>query len=321
MASFKSSRSSPKKKGNSTLPTKLSAKWVLALLAGFLFLYTNFFGGSSSDTVGSSLLDTPVSYVPKKTHHCLNEDFKPVHKVSVWTMLNDNPQYVQGAIKLGRAVNQHTTKTPHDLVVMELEHKPLSEESWKGLSAVGFRRCVVSPIPPPNPEKTRKDLREKFAVLHIWAMEVYDRVVFVDADTYPRASIDHLFAMSLEGKPIGVTKDIRERKWVHTFNSGVLLLNPSAKEHDRLVALLRSGMEFEYVMSDQGFLNEVYKDDWHEIGFVNNANLALYRFQRDFWDRHKLEDINIIHYTMAKPWNCKSKGPYGPICDVWINAE
>lgn len=319
-----------KSRSHSKGKAKLSTSWLLSILGALIITYFSAGGGSSytytldnaiiADSLPAATLTINKEKETTRTHHCLNEDFQPQHRVSIWTMLNDNPQYVQGAIKLGRAIERHTT-TPHDRVVMELEHKPLSEESWSGLRQSGFIRCVVSPIPPPNLEKTRRDLREKFAVLHIWAMSVYDRVVFVDADTYPRASLDHLFTMDLQGKPVGVTKDIRDRKWVQTFNSGVLLLHPTVEEHNRLVALLRSGMEFDYVMSDQGFLNEVYKDNWHEIGFVNNANLALYRFQRDFWDQHKLEDINIIHYTMSKPWNCGSKGPYGPICDVWINAE
>ena len=253
-------------------------------------------------------------------HHCLNEDFKPRHEVAIWTMLNDNPQYVSGAVKLGRALARHTV-TPHDRVVMELQNKPLSDESWSDLKSVGYMRCVVSRIPPPNPEKTRHDLQEKFAVLHIWAMTVYSRMVFLDADTYARASIDHLLTMDLEGKPVGVTKDIRARQWVDTFNTGVLLINPNLAEHNRLVKLLASGIEFDYVMSDQGFLNEVYGSNWHEIGFVNNANLALYRFKRDFWDQHKVEDINIIHYTMQKPWKCQVKGPYGPICGIWVNDK
>ena len=111
-------------------------------------------------------------------------------------------------------------------------------------------------------------------------------------------SIDDLIEMDLKGKALGVTKDIRNKQWVETFNSGVMVLHPSEKEHKRLVDLLYSGLEFDFVMSDQGFLNEVYKDNWHEIGFVNNANLALYKFKREFWDQHKVEDINVIHYMI-----------------------
>ena len=44
-------------------------------------------------------------------------------------MLNDNPAYVGGALKMGRGAKKHT-KTPFDLVVMELESKPLTAEQW-----------------------------------------------------------------------------------------------------------------------------------------------------------------------------------------------
>mmetsp|Transcript_28 Transcript_28/g.64 ORF Transcript_28/g.64 Transcript_28/m.64 type:complete len:325 (-) Transcript_28:789-1763(-) len=265
------------------------------------------------DDVGA----TPTEINERGKHHCLNEDFNPQNKVGVWTMLNDNMDYVKGAAKLGLGVRRKT-KTPVDLVVMELKSKPLGEDMWEILKPSGFIRCSVETIK--APQKTRGDLKEKFAVLHVWAMEVYETVVFLDADTYVQNGIDDLIEMDLQGKALGVTKDIREKKWVETFNSGVMLLHPSKKEHDRLVELLYSGITFDFIMSDQGFLNEVYKDNWHEIGFVNNANLALYRFQREFWDQHKLEDVNVIHYTMQKPWKCRPKGPYGPICKLWINA-
>lgn len=265
------------------------------------------------------VVPTQKTQEPKKTtHHCLNEDFRPQNKVGVWTMLNDNLDYVKGAVKVGIGVRAKT-KTPLDLVVMELKSKPLGDDMWEVLRPAGFIKCSVESIQ--APAKTRGDLKEKFAVLHVWAMEVYETVVFLDADTYVQNSIDDLIHMDLQGKAVGVTKDIRGGKWVETFNSGVMVLHPSLKEHKRLVDLLYSGLQFEFVMSDQGFLNEVYKENWHEIGFLNNANLALYRFQREFWDSHKLEDINVIHFTMQKPWKCKPKGAYGPICNVWINSD
>jgi hypothetical protein len=251
-------------------------------------------------------------------HHCINDDFQPQHKIGIWTMLNDNMSYTLGAAKMGRGIHRHT-QTPHDLIVMEIESKPLGAEHWAQLSQIGFQRCVVQSIPPPR--QTRPDLKEKFAVLHVWAMTVYDTVLFIDADTFVQNSLDELLHLDLKGKSIGVTRDIRARKWVDTFNSGVLLLHPDEKEYQRLIGLLRSGLVFDYIMSDQGFLNEVYKNDWYEIGFVNNANLALYRFQREFWDQYNVSDINIIHYTMQKPWKCKPNGPYGPICKIWMDAE
>jgi Glycosyl transferase family 8 len=299
---------------------------VLGLMTSTVLVrdYGMLYRGSTEDnglSVGGMIAKSnTVASKPKSggVHHCLNEDFKPKENISVWTMLNDNKDYVKGAIKIGRSIGAKT-KTPVDLVVMELQHKPLTAEEWVDLRAVGWQRCTVVSIP--APQRTRPDLKEKFAVLHVWAMTVYDTVVFLDADTYPQNSIDSLIHMDLQGKTIGVTKDIRDGHWVETFNSGVLLLHPSVPEFDRLIDLLGSGMVFDYIMSDQGFLNEVYKGNWHEIGFVNNANLALYRFNRQFWDSHKPEEINIFHYTMSKPWKCSSSGTYGPICQVWHSAE
>jgi len=259
-----------------------------------------------------------VTSKPSGNHECINSDFTPHNKVSIWTMLNDNMNYVKSALKMGRGVKKYT-KTPVDLIAMELETKPLGDEIWQQLSEAGYVKCVVKAIPPPK--KTRHDLGEKFAVLHVWAMSIYETILFIDADTLVKNSLDDLLKMDLEGKSIGVTKDIRGGKWVETFNSGVLLLHPNKEEHDRLIELLNSGIEYEYIMSDQGFLNEVYKDDWAEIGFVNNANLAIYKFQRQFWDQHNIDDINIIHYTMQKPWKCQANRGYAEICKIYLEAD
>ena len=90
-------------------------------------------------------------------------------------------------------------------------------------------KCIISHIP--APAKTRFDLREKFALLHVWAMTVYDIVLFLDADTLVNNALDSILDLDLQGKTIGVTNS-------------------------------------------------------EEI----------------FWDEHPLDQINVIHYTMKKPW-------------------
>ena len=67
-------------------------------------------------------------------------------------------------------------------------------------------------------------------------------------------------------------------------------------------------------MSEQGFLNVAYKDLWYEIGFENNANLAVYSQKRDFWDA-KIDFITVIHFTMEKPWACSDT--YKEPCEFW----
>ena len=207
---------------------------------------------NSSSNNNNSSKSKPKSKRLNSTHHCLNEDFHPKNTVGVWTMLNDNMDYVKGAAKLGLGVRAKT-KTPLDLIVLELKSKPLGEDMWKILRPAGYIKCSVNSIQ--APAKTRWDLAEKFAVLHVWAMTIYETIVFLDADTFVQNSIDDLIHMDLKGKSLGVTKDIREKKWVDTFNSGVMLIHPKKNEYKRLVDLLHSGLKFDFIMSDQGMIN------------------------------------------------------------------
>ena len=68
-------------------------------------------------------------------------------------------------------------------------------------------------------------------------------------------------------------------------------------------------------MSEQGFLNVIYKDMWGDFGFRNNANLAAYSDDLSLWRQQETQGINVIHYTMNKPWDC---GPaYETVCAIW----
>ena len=77
-----------------------------------------------------------------------------------------------------------------------------------------------------------------------------------------------------------------------------------------------TNFKFETTMSEQGFLNEAYKNQWYEIGFENNANLAVYSQKPDFWSVRS-SNISVIHYTMEKPWSCR--GVYKKVCALWEN--
>jgi glycogenin glucosyltransferase len=70
-------------------------------------------------------------------------------------------------------------------------------------------------------------------------------------------------------------------------------------------------------MSEQGFLNVFYKDQWFEIGFEYNANLAVYSQQRKYWDERE-GNISVIHYTMSKPWEYGYT--YKAVCDFWSKS-
>ena len=229
-------------------------------------------------------------------------------------MLTDGADYVTGAVKLGRSIHAHTT-VPLDLVVMELKSKPLSKPAWKLLRSAGWQRCVVERIAPLDEEGTFGRFRDQFTKLHAWGMTIYKTLLYLDSDTLVLHSIDNLLRVDLGAKKLGVARDFGAGKWRPTFNMGVFLIHPNRTEYKRLRRLqLDPSITFNHGMCEQGFLNVIYKNQWHDIGFVNNANLAIYSQKRSFWDEH-VSRVNIVHYTMSKPWKCSHE--YATPCSWW----
>jgi hypothetical protein len=243
---------------------------------------------------------------------CQNADFRPHHFSSVWTMLTDGEGYVTGGVTLGLSVLRHSSK-PLDLVVLELAGKPLSTQAWQRLQSVGWQRCVVEHIAPLDEQGTFSRFRDQFTKLRLWGMTEYGTVLYLDSDALVIRSIDELLQTDLGKDTIGAAADFGEGLWRLTFNMGVFLIRPNTAEYQRLLRLQKDGsVDFE------GFLNVVYKDQWYDIGFRNNANVAIYSQLRSYWETHE-QDICVIHYTMVKPWDCSTE--YDQLCILWRAAS
>jgi lipopolysaccharide biosynthesis glycosyltransferase len=250
------------------------------------------------------------------THLCLNHDFYTCHNTSVWTMATSGEAYLLGAVVLGASVRKHTVKSaPVDMVIMELVSKPLGEAAWKRLNHVGWKRCQVQPIEPlHNPGMER--FADQFSKLRLWGMTTYERIIYMDSDTLVVGSIDPLSRLRLEdGKQIGATEDFYKQRFTGTFNMGVFVIHPQLSEYNRLIDLQSSdAVVYKHSQCEQGFLVEVYKRKWQDIGFHNNANLVVYGRKREHWDKYA-KQLAILHYTIEKPWACSVQ--YLEVCKVW----
>jgi len=249
---------------------------------------------------------------------CLNADFRAESERSVWTLLTEGDAYVRGAEKLGLSVLSNT-HSPLDLVVMELESKPLSTSNWARLHAVGWKRCTVHRIAPTNEIATFPRFRDQFTKLHLWGMVMYKTVLYLDADTLVVQPIDVVLGTPLGNSFMAAGRDYADGQWRHGFNMGVFVVRPDRLECARLKRLQKFGVvAFETAMAEQGFLNVVYRDTWVQLPFAYNANLAVYVQDRVFWDSN-IATIRIIHYTMTKPWACDNH--YAPVCAMWLFAN
>jgi lipopolysaccharide biosynthesis glycosyltransferase len=58
--------------------------------------------------------------------------------------------------------------------------------------------------------------------------------------------------------------------------------------------------DYEHIMAEQGWLNAVYKNQWKDIGYIYNANIAAKDHDKRFIEN--ATSIKIVHYTTMKPW-------------------
>lgn len=232
-------------------------------------------------------------------------------------MLTDSSEfYGLGALKLikssKRSISQRYVV---DFAILELEEKLLPLKMKRKLEEFGWSFMTFPRIPPNDEANTFPRFRDQFSKLQRWSLEQYDRVIYLDSDCFVIGSLDSLISMDISGAPLWVTRDFRGQ-WVSTFNMGVFMIRPNRSEYERLLRM-KHVTTYEVAMSEQGFLNVVYPT-WGDIGFENNANLFVYSQDRPFWD-DRADQINVIHYTMNKPWECGVD--YEPICALWNDFQ
>ena len=247
-------------------------------------------------------------------------------------MLTDDPHYVLSALKLGHSLRAHTTDTRFDMVAMELTTKPLDSAAWVCLREMGWQRCVVDRIKPLDEIAIRMyepRFLDQFTKLHLWNMTMYDTLLYLDSDTLTLRSISHLLHRKLGNKSIAAAAQTWHGMF-QGFNMGVFVIHPATHEYKRLLAIQQDpSLQFDTHWAEQGFMNVVYKDEWDDLGFTNNA-LTWMSWQNNAYWLQQYPMINIIHYTGLKPWTCVPDtfetlfwaypADYVPVCQLWGDA-
>ena len=166
------------------------------------------------------------------------------------TMLCGGDAYVPGIEALGQSLIQTGTQVP--LVVMVTPEVPAAAR--QSLAARGFILRDIEPIKNPRPDCEL--LYPRFALtyskLRAFELTEYDKVVWLDADTVVLRNIDELFARPCLAAASDFFMPDR-------FNSGVMVLDPSAELFGKLMVSLAAAPTYDG--GDQGFLNS-YWPNW-----------------------------------------------------------
>ncbi len=214
------------------------------------------------------------------------------------TMLSGGDAYVSGAEALGRSLVASGTR--EDRVV--LVTSDVSRGARDALAGQGWSVREVAPLPAPNDGKDVLFPRFDgvFTKLRAWELTDFDKVVFLDADTLVLQNVDDLFERpEITGAPDFLMPD--------RFNSGVMVLEPSAATFRRMVRALETTASYDG--GDQGFLNSFFAG-WYAMPIEHRLPVGynLFHFIFQFVEAHPVlrktleKEAKILHYAVQKPW-------------------
>lgn len=214
------------------------------------------------------------------------------------TTLCGGDAYLPGVEVLGRSLAQTGTEVPRIVMVTD----DVSERARESLRAQGFGLHEVEPIESPTPETAQIFPRfaMTFTKLRAFGLSDFDKVVLLDADTVVLRNIDDLFERpNFAAAPDFFLPD--------RFNSGVMVIEPSASLFARLHDALRNAGSYDG--GDQGFLNEMVPD-WYArpVQFRLPAGYNMHHFVFQFLLAHDslrtrvLDEVRVVHFTLQKPW-------------------
>ena len=156
------------------------------------------------------------------------------------------------------------------------------------------------------------ELQGALTKLHIFRLDVYGAVLYLDADCLVTKDVSHLLELGkiyTESEAlIAAAPDIFPPG---KFNGGVLVVRPSRSVFENMMA--QASLLTTYDGGDTGFLN-AYFSNWYtemppmaRLGFRYNAQRFMFHCthekQPDYWDLAVTPDLHVIHYSSSpKPW-------------------
>lgn len=209
--------------------------------------------------------------------------------------------YIPGALVLAASLKQHSS---HPVVAL------VGPGVTTALLEQAFDRLF--PVVPPAEAlfPGRPELSSTYAKLEVFRLP-YARVVYLDADVLPLATLDGLMTHPLQEGGIAAAPDAG---WPDIFNLGVLVVAPNEETYSGLVTAAAEGALFDG--ADQGLLNTHFEDNWTRLPYVYNVTPStLYEYAPAH--AHFKKAIKAYHFAgAAKPWALRTLGGFDAY-DLW----
>ncbi len=243
---------------------------------------------------------------------------------------DDADQSAASAAKLIEAIQRSGAAPAADFVVLDFDMDPTADPPLaRALGSFGWALLPRPPLAPRGPGPAAAHRAADLAPLHLWNLTAYDRVVFLASDCFVAGSLGGLLALDLDAHPLWIAPAAGRGAPPGTLDAGVLVLRPDAGDFDRLLAAAAAAAASAAANAASGgseavaggsILAQILGKEFPrgrrgELGFGNNADIAVYTEDRARWDRAMSAGLNVVRYTVQKPWRCG--GEYAEVCQLW----
>lgn len=188
------------------------------------------------------------------------------------------------------------------------------------LQACGWDLVQIKRIRNPNKGSFGAYNQDNYSKLRAWLLP-FRRVIFLDADMIVARSLDHLFEEDVSAAAASAPTELTAANDclysstypdIEFFNSGMMLLTPSAREFANMTRLMH--VLPSYTGGDQGFLNSYFRGRRVRRLPIAYNFMRMHEGDKTAFERYAAANANVIkvyHFTGTKPWEC---GPREECC-------
>lgn len=241
-----------------------------------------------------------------------------MNKYAYVTLLNDD-SYMDGLLGLYQSFENSKSPYPFVVIVTKSDDKGLSisDHNFLVLKKLGIDVQIRPEI---KCSQTIRDFNKHYGLelwckcfdkFHIFTLP-YDRVIYLDADTYIFQNLDHLFEMEKESEVVcaidpAVLFNLDFFKDYTIINAGVMLYTPSQNLFDELMRRFEeydTAEEVKDIISDQFILDRYLIPRplaAQDIIVLDSS----YNIFTPYFEKYNIpiEDIRVMHFAgMKKPW-------------------
>lgn len=214
--------------------------------------------------------------------------------------------YHHGARALANSLREHTDVPLIALVTPDADRAALAASGIRTIQVPGIRNPMNS-----GGKKIQARFAMTYTKLHVFRMDFFDRLVYLDSDTVVKGSLDELFAGDDFAAVPDAGLDLPDG---NVFNSGVFAVNPSHGMFEKMMSQLNHTTSYDG--GDQGFLNQFFSD-WRKLPLEYNTTKRIYSHHPQVFND---EDVKVLHYVGRKPWEPTSKGErYDQLDYAWLD--